>query len=107
MHSGADSVVLDAVLEASAPGAACAFNLCVNQAPDGFAPGERVPVYCYGFHRSTSSHRMETSRPLGVRIHRLDDLVSASTISEPVRLRGPVPFRRWITSSAAAARPPW
>jgi hypothetical protein len=42
VHSGTDSVVLDAVLEARTSGAACAFNLCVNQAPNDFAPGERI-----------------------------------------------------------------
>ena len=107
MHPGADSVVLDAVLEPSAAGAACAFNLCVNQAPNDFAPGERIAADGYAVHLATSCQSTETSRPAPVRIHRREDLVRALTISAPVRCCGPVPLSRCITSTAAAARLRW
>jgi hypothetical protein len=42
MHLGTDSVGLGAVLEASAPSAAGAFDLHANDTPNRFAPGEWI-----------------------------------------------------------------
>ena len=88
MHLGPDSVGQPAVLEPGPSGAPGAFDFHTDDAANRFAPGEWITVYCYGLHRSTSSHRMATSRPVAVMIHRRGALVRAWTISEPDRLRG-------------------
>jgi N-acetylmuramoyl-L-alanine amidase len=71
MHLGPDSVGKPPVLEPSTSGAAGAFDLHANDAPNRFAPGEGIAVYCHSSHRSTSSHRIATSRPPAVIIHSL------------------------------------
>ena len=77
MHLGPDSVGQQPVLKPSTSGAAGAFDLHANDTPNRFAPGEWIAVYCYGLHRSTSSHRIATSRPVAVMIHRRGALVRA------------------------------
>ena len=93
MHLGSDSVGQDAVLEPRGASAAGAFDGRLHDTANRFAPGEWIAGNG-GFHRSTSSHRMATSRPVAVMIHKRGALVSAATISEPDRLRGKSAPRR-------------
>jgi hypothetical protein len=50
VYPGADSVVLDAILEPSAAGAACAFNVHANDAANDFAPGEWIAADSHAVH---------------------------------------------------------
>ena len=106
MNPGADPVNLGAILEPSTSGAAGAFNVHANDAPDGLAPGEWIAGNG-GLHRATSCQSTETSRPVVVRIHSAECLVRTLTISAPFRLRGSSAPRRWTMSTAAAARLRW